>query len=94
MTHFVADEVTRFDLGPIGATGHGGGDAGLMAAFVRAVRDRSRAMTTARESLESHVMVCAAEEARAHKCVVHMDAFRHQAESITDATQGRQEKSY
>jgi len=40
-------EIIRPALGPIGATGHGGGDAGLMAAFVRAVHDRSTALTAA-----------------------------------------------
>ncbi len=66
--------------GPISGTGHGGGDARLMSAFLRAVRDRSHALTTARESLESHVMAFAAEQAREHNHVVDMDAFRRQAE--------------
>jgi predicted dehydrogenase len=78
-------EIIRPTLGPVGATGHGGGDEGLMAAFVRAVRDPSTALTTARESLESHLMAFAAEEARVNGTVVGMDEFRRQAEMATGA---------
>ncbi len=43
--------------------GHGGGDFGVMAAFVEAVatRDRSLILSSPRESLESHLMAFAAE---------------------------------
>lgn len=61
--------------------GHGGGDEGLMAAFVRAVRERSAALTTARESLESHLMAFAAEEARVAGVIVDMDTYRARAET-------------
>jgi len=46
--------------------GHGGGDGGLMEAFVRAVAtgDRSAILSGPKESLESHLMVFAAERAR------------------------------
>jgi len=72
-----------------GGSGHGGGDAGLMAAFVKALRDPSTARTTAgsaalttsRESLESHLMAFAAEEARVEGSIVEMSAYRTQAES-------------
>ncbi|MEE8389894.1 MAG: Gfo/Idh/MocA family oxidoreductase [Anaerolineae bacterium] len=43
-----------------GIAGHGGGDEELMTAFVKALRDPGTAMTTARESLESHLMAFAA----------------------------------
>ena len=62
------------------AGGHGGGDAGLMTAFIDAVRGESTAMTTARESLESHLMAFAAEEARLAGTNVTMDEFRTRAE--------------
>jgi hypothetical protein len=73
-----------------GAGGHGGGDAGIMAAFVRAVSEPSAARgsqsaTTARESLESHLMAFAAEQARVNGTVVSVDAFRRQAEITTEA---------
>ena len=65
--------------------GHGGGDAGLMAAFVRALRPESGAiggLTTSRESLESHLMALAAEEARVEGGIVLMDEFRRRAEQV------------
>jgi predicted dehydrogenase len=48
------------------AGGHGGGDWGLLDAFVRAVAtgDRSHVLTGPRESLEAHLAVFAAERAR------------------------------
>ncbi len=64
-----------------GTSGHGGGDEGLMTAFVKAVRDPSTALTTARESLESHLMAFAAEEARTDGAIVSMDQFRRRAEA-------------
>jgi predicted dehydrogenase len=64
-----------------GDSGHGGGDEGVMAAFVRAVRTPScvlecRSATTARESLESHLMAFAAEQARVEGAIVDAAAFR------------------
>ena len=86
-------EVIRPPAGPVGATGHGGGDEQLMAAFVRALRvptrsPSSRVTTTARASLESHLMAFAAEEARLNGTVIAMDAFRRQAEALTGAGVG------
>jgi predicted dehydrogenase len=65
-------------------SGHGGGDAGLLAAFVRALRDPVAAaadarQTTARQSLESHLMAFAAEEARVTTTVVSMEDFSRRA---------------
>ncbi|MBQ6471516.1 MAG: Gfo/Idh/MocA family oxidoreductase [Victivallales bacterium] len=47
-------------------SGHGGGDFGLMEAFVRALEtgDRSSILSGVDETLESHLMVFAAEESR------------------------------
>ncbi len=83
-------DVIRPTLGAIGATGHGGGDAGVMAAFIRAARGSAQALTTARESLESHLMAFAAEEARAQGTVVDMDDFRRRAETRASVDRGRQ----
>jgi hypothetical protein len=77
-------EVIHHSAGALGATGHGGGDNGLMSAFVRAVRDPSHALTTARESLESHLMAFASEEARARGTIVHMDEYRRRAEAASE----------
>ena len=44
--------------------GHGGGDAGIIGAFVGAVRSGDRPLTSAADSLESHYLAFAAEQAR------------------------------
>jgi hypothetical protein len=61
-------------------SGHGG-DSGLMAAFVQALCEPELGQTTARESLESHLMAFAAEDARVKGSIVEMDDYRRQAES-------------
>jgi len=77
-------EVVEPEMGPLGGTGHGGGDYGLMQAFVRAVRDPKTAMTTAREALESHLLAFAADQARLDGTVIDMRDFRRQAETLGD----------
>ena len=69
---------TIHDTRPAGDSGHGGGDAGLMAAFVRALQSGTETdtMTTGRNSLESHLMAFAAEDARLNQKVVKMDDYR------------------
>jgi predicted dehydrogenase len=60
--------------------GHGGGDASLMRAFFRALINRQQPpLTTARASLESHLLAFAADEARLTGKMIHMDAYRAQA---------------
>jgi predicted dehydrogenase len=76
-------EVVEPQVGPFGGTGHGGGDYGLMNSFARVVRDPDAALTDARESLESHLMAFAAEQARLEGTIVEMGAFRQQAETLT-----------
>ncbi len=64
-------------------SGHGGGDAGLMAAFVQALRPEMggiEGLTTSRQSLESHLMAFAAEDARVEGSIVSMNEFRRRAE--------------
>jgi predicted dehydrogenase len=65
--------------------GHGGGDHNLIADFLAAVRGEIPPMTTARASLESHLLAFAAEEARHNHTVIDMAEFRTRAESITNA---------
>ena len=75
-------------IDPLAAySGHGGGDFGVMAAFVQALRRQPEPvsswpaqLTTARESLESHLMAFAAEEARVEGSIVSMGDFRRRAE--------------
>jgi predicted dehydrogenase len=70
---------------PIGTAqgGHGGGDAGLMASFVRALQGEEDALrTSARDSLESHLMAFAAEESRLEGGkLVDMDVYRARIEA-------------
>jgi len=60
------EELSAASLGPDAATGHGGGDAGLMDAFTTAVatNDPSPILSGPTESLETHLAVFAAERAR------------------------------
>jgi hypothetical protein len=74
-------ETIRFPIGVAGATGHAGADSRLTAGFVRAVRDPACALSTARDSLESHLLAFAAEEARLKGTVVEMGEFRRRAET-------------
>ncbi len=57
-------------------SGHGGGDGGLIGAFVKAVAtgDRSQILSGPDETLESHLMVFAAEKARRRGSVVKIEA--------------------
>ena len=62
--------------GQRGAGGHGGGDDGIMRAFVGAIRgDREGVLTSALEALASHLMAFAAERARQRNEVVEMEQF-------------------
>lgn len=64
-------------------SGHGGGDHNLMADFLAALRGEIPPLTTARASLESHLLAFAAEEARHNHYVVDMQEFRTRAEMLT-----------
>lgn len=62
--------------------GHGGGDGGIMRDFVATVRGGPRqGATTARASLESHLMAFASEQARVEGGVLDMAAYRQQIEA-------------
>ena len=61
--------------------GHGGGDDGLIAAFIRSVQSETQdVMTSGRISLESHLMAFAAEDSRISGQPVDMEAYRRQVE--------------
>ena len=63
-------------------SGHSGGDFGIARSFVNAVRGKADdSLTTARESLESHLLAFAAEEARLNHNLVHMPEFRARVEA-------------
>lgn len=67
---FQTIETTKADGSILG--GHGGGDYGLMDAFIRAVAEQNRSpiLSGPEETLESHLIVFAAEKARLEKRVV------------------------
>ena len=69
---------------PAGDSGHGGGDMGIIESFVQAVRGGAPAMTTARESLESHLLAFAAEESRHNHTVINFEAYRQQHTKKTE----------
>jgi hypothetical protein len=67
--------------------GHGGGDTGVMNAFVAALRDPNYSVpTSARESLESHLMAFAAERARVTAQTLDMAGYRREvgADELVD----------
>jgi len=59
-------------------SGHGGGDDGLMNAFVDLIKGRKseNSLTSGRASLESHLMAFAADKSRLESSVVNMDEIR------------------
>ena len=74
---FLSDRHTVIDTAAPDATilgGHGGGDYRLMKSFVDAVacEDSSKILSGPRETLESHLMVFAAEKARRESTVVDL----------------------
>jgi len=73
-----SDRCTRYDITAPLRSGHGGGDFGLIAGFVRALWENNEkaALTTARRSLESHLMAFAAEDARLGQKTVRMADYR------------------
>lgn len=60
-------------------SGHGGGDDGIMRAFVSRARDRRPLPTDIESALESHLLAFAAEEARLGGRVVDMELFRNRS---------------
>ena len=52
------------------ASGHGGGDYGIMADFLQILRDGGKSRTSAEVSLQSHLICFAAERSRTENIVV------------------------
>lgn len=75
----------RYDTSSSAASGHGGGDQGLMAAFVRSLRANPApgsgetaaqlGLTLAEQALESHLMAFAADQARLEGRTVSRDEW-------------------
>ena len=58
------------------AGGHGGGDVGIVSSFLRAVATGTTPLTSAADSVESHVLAFAAEEARVSGQVIDLARYR------------------
>jgi predicted dehydrogenase len=72
---------------PAAGSGHGGGDQGMMADFLSVLRGEREPLTSARASLESHLLAFAAEEARLQGAVINMADFRARAEQLVIGSQ-------
>src|SRR6185436_10568797 len=75
---FLTDQTERIDANPGSdgsiMTAHGGGDTAIMESFIAAIanHDQSRILSGPEESLETHLMVFAAETARHSGTVVDL----------------------
>ncbi len=79
VTNFLSGETETIDTAATEGSirgGHGGGDMGLMGSFIKAVADNdpSGLLSGPDETLESHLMVFAAEQARRERRVIEMEA--------------------
>ena len=82
-----AEEGEREVIHPQEATsGHSGGDSGIVEDFMAMLEGRlGESATDIHESVESHMMACAAEEARLTGSVVSIAGFRQKHERKTQA---------
>lgn len=73
----LSDERHHYSTGSV-SSGHGGGDAGLMDAFIRTLNsgEEDPGLSTAQQSIESHLMAFAADEARLQGTVIEMEKYR------------------
>ncbi|MHA2095133.1 MAG: Gfo/Idh/MocA family protein, partial [Candidatus Hodarchaeales archaeon] len=62
-------------------SGHGGGDFTLMRSFIGSIQNKidNEYLTSAKASLESHILAFAAEESRLQKKIVSLEEFRSRA---------------
>ncbi len=75
--HHLSEEIEDVPVNARESSGHGGGDNGIVRSFLDTLRGNpDDSVTTARESLESHLLAFAAEESRINKTVVNMIEFR------------------
>ena len=58
------------------ASGHGGGDAGIMEDFAASLTDTAESRSSISRSVESHIMACALEESRLTGKVVELAQYR------------------
>lgn len=76
----------HIDVKDASASGHGGGDFGLVSSFLKAMRgEPDDTLTSARASLDSHLLAFAAEESRLNGTTINMADFRQRAEASARA---------
>ncbi len=79
--HHLTGEIEEVPVIARDASGHGGGDYGIMRSFLNTLKGKpDDSVSGARESLESHLLAFAAEESRKNKTVVNMSEFRQRVE--------------
>ena len=77
-----SDRSVLYDTSADNSSGHGGGDERLMDVFLNSLHQSgthfqsASHLSTARQSLESHLMAFAAEEARLEEKVIQMETYR------------------
>ena len=77
--HHLSGEVEDVPVLARDSSGHGGGDYGIVRSFINTLKGQpDDSVTTARESLESHLLAFAAEESRQEKTVINMAEYRQQ----------------
>jgi predicted dehydrogenase len=88
VNNFLTDITTSYEVGTSDASivgEHGGGDYHLIEAFINALiqQDPTQILSGPKETLESHLMVFAAEEARKLEKVICMDEFDRRFRTIS-----------
>ncbi len=77
LRHHLSGEVEDVPVIARDSSGHGGGDYGIVRSFINTLNGQpDDSVTTARESLESHLLAFAAEESRREKTVINMGDYR------------------
>ncbi|MDQ6421345.1 Gfo/Idh/MocA family oxidoreductase [Paenibacillus sp. LHD-117] len=76
--HFDSGKAEQISLENMGGhVGHGGGDMGLIKDFLRLVREdgKSQGLTSADQSVQSHLMAIAAEQSRIDGSIIDLTSF-------------------
>jgi hypothetical protein len=80
--HHLSGKIEKVPVYARDSSGHGGGDFGIVRSFVNAVQGKpDDSVTTARESLESHLLAFAAEEARLNHSMIYMPDYRKRVDA-------------
>jgi predicted dehydrogenase len=80
--HHLSGKIEEIEVVDRDSSGHGGGDFGIVRSFVNAMQGNpDESVTTARESLESHLLAFAAEESRLNHSVINMAEYRKRVDT-------------